>query len=497
MGRGLLILHIDGVGHRFLTRAIAAGRMPHVARLIANEGYEPLEYRCGIPSTTPFCQAGILYGDNHEIPSYRWWDKQAGLLVAFGMGSSFKKVAHRYFQDHEPLTAGGAVIGACYPAGASDTFALAYREPAAGASHMRVLAPFFASPLRVAAWLRHGLWAVAATTASTLRARLSGHPAQRAYVLSDMLEEIFLHHVARYAVHKAMDRGLPVIYAGFYAYDETSHGFGPEDRYSKQMLGHVDRTIGELANSRSGHPGPIADYELVVLSDHGQDETIPFDRADGRTLGEFVAEFLPNFEVKEYKGKTYSPKGDPLDGHVALAYSGGLAHLYFTDISGRLNAGELDRRFPGLLEKVAGVDRVAFVLVEDGSQGTLVSAQGRQPLTGPGAAALLSRYDPETDLLVQQLARLNSYQRSGDMIIFGQVNDGLQINFEHQVGGHGAIGGDQVRPFLLVKREWAIDTTAVKGASDLYPILRDLRDRLRAGPVAPAGLDLVSGSRKT
>jgi hypothetical protein len=34
--------------------------MPFLRRLIDEEGYEALPYRCGLPSTTPFCQAGIL-----------------------------------------------------------------------------------------------------------------------------------------------------------------------------------------------------------------------------------------------------------------------------------------------------------------------------------------------------------------------------------------------------------------------------------------------------
>jgi hypothetical protein len=265
MGKGLVMLHIDGVGHAFLLRALEQGRMPAVARLIEEEAYEPLEYRCGIPSTTPFCQAGILYGDNREIPSYRWWDKEAGLLVAFGHGSSFKKVAHRYFQGIRPLTQDGAVIGSCYPAGARETFGLAYRERnhSDSRSTLAVVAPFFASPLRVAAWLRHGAWAIGATTVAAITDRMAGRPPAPAYLVSDMLEEIFLHHVARYAVISAMERGFPTVYAGFYAYDETSHAFGPKDGYSFQMLRHVDETIGAIAAHRSGGRGTPAAYELV------------------------------------------------------------------------------------------------------------------------------------------------------------------------------------------------------------------------------------------
>src|ERR1700692_4950964 len=98
MGKGLVILHIDGLSAHTLERALAAGRMPHTPSLIESEGYEVHRYRCGIPSTTPFAQAGILYGDNSEIPSFRWWDRERRLLVQFGAGSTFKKVADKYFQ---------------------------------------------------------------------------------------------------------------------------------------------------------------------------------------------------------------------------------------------------------------------------------------------------------------------------------------------------------------------------------------------------------------
>ena len=485
MGKGLVILHVDGAGHRFLARALEQGRMPAVARLIEEEGYELHPYRCGIPSTTPFCQAGILYGDNSEIPSFRWWDKEAGVLVAFGHGSSFKRVAHRYFRGHQPLTEGGAVIGCCYPAGATETFGLAYRErdpsgPGQALSGLKLVATFFASPFRLADWLRHGIWAIGRTSLAWLQARLRGHPAAPAYVISDMLEEIFLHHVARYAVKEAMDRDVPTIYAGFYAYDETAHGFGPEDPYCYEMLKHIDETIGAVAGHRRGRKGSPSEYELVVLSDHGQDESIPFKNGDGRTLGQFVSGLLPAFEVAEHKGGTYQPRGDALDGHVALTYSGGLAHLYFTDIKGRLDFTELAERFPHLVEAIAAEERVAFVMVRDGRHGLLQGGRERMRLDGRDAADFLARYD-DGKLLARQLEKLNSFERSGDIVVFAEYQQGRQFNFEHQVGGHGSVGGAQVKPFLLAKREWGLDLSGVLDSADLHPILRDLRDRIARG----------------
>ena len=93
MGRRLVILHIDGLGADSLEEALRKGDMPFTQHLIDGEGYSIRRYRCGVPSTTPFVQAGILYGDNSEIPSFRWWDRERRVLVQFGARSTFKQVA--------------------------------------------------------------------------------------------------------------------------------------------------------------------------------------------------------------------------------------------------------------------------------------------------------------------------------------------------------------------------------------------------------------------
>jgi len=64
-------------------------------------------------------------------------------------------------------------------------------------------------------------------------------------------------------------------------------------------------------------------------------------------------------------------------------------------------------------------------------------------------------------------------------VVFGRFADGRQVNFENQAGGHGSIGGEQLRPFVLAKKEWGFDTSGIKGAHELHAILRRLRDHLR------------------
>ncbi|GAC1691770.1 MAG: hypothetical protein PVS2B1_14750 [Candidatus Dormibacteraceae bacterium] len=475
MGRGLVVLHIDGLGADSLEEGLRDGDMPFTQHLINVEGYTIHRYRCGVPSTTPFAQAGILYGDNSEIPSFRWWDRERQVVVQFGTGSTFKKVADKYFHGCRPLTQDGACIAACYPAGAKEDFGIAYQERTYRDRHStsawKIVLGYFANPLHLGDWV----WQVVATLSRIateyLFARIRGkHPAHP-YVVSDALEEIVVHHLTRYAVVQAMHDDYSPIYAAFYAFDETGHAFGPDDEASLRILKHVDHTIKQIANARGDH------YELVVLSDHGQIDTLPFNHDHGPTFGETVATRLPGYRVEETKGKTFGPDEKEARGLVKVIASGGLAHIYFADENARLGYRELTSRFPDLATGISSMEKVALVMARDGERDVFL--KGGSELDPGSIQTLLGQYD-DPGILREQLSRLNSFRNSGDLVVFGAFVDGKQMNFENQAGGHGSIGGEQLHPFVLAKREWGIDTSTVRGADALHSILCGLRDRFAA-----------------
>jgi len=479
--KALAIIHVDGLSHARLRAAVDQGNMPFVAQLIASEGYEVLPYRCGVPSTTPFAQAGILFGDNAEIPSYRWWDKEADLLVAFGSGSTFGRVADRYFTGRAPLTAGGACIAALYRAGATDRFGPAYEErhrPNQRDAGGRAIAGFLLNPVSLYFWIRHGGMAIFQIGSEYLNARFAGRRAANAYVIADIYHEVLVHHLTRFALLQAMDEGLPTIYSCFYTYDEAAHAFGPTDPNTLRVLRHIDSTIRLAAERRRANRAG-RDYELVVLSDHGQVETTPFHDLHARSFGRLIADLVPNFTVTEHRGRVFKPDVQHSAGRVEITYSGGLAHIYFADLPGRLDDQALEEKFPGLVSKVANLDGIGMVMLKDGFGGILVTVDGRFPLTpplDPPTRKLLERFD-SPDVLAQQLRRLNGFERSGDLVVFGAYDGNMQVNFEHQVGGHGSVGGEQLHPFVLAKRDWGFDTTSVTNASELHPMLVALRDR--------------------
>jgi hypothetical protein len=469
-------MHIDGLGADSLEEALREGDMPFTQHLINDEDYAVHRYRCGVPSTTPFVQAGILYGDNSEIPSFRWWDREQRILVQFGPRSSFKRVADKYFHGCRPLTQDGACIAACYPAGAKDDFGIAYQDRSyskdeRSRSAWNVLLPYLANPLHIGDWAWQAAMTLVRMAREYTEARTKGkHPA-RAYVISNALEEIFVHHLTRYAVVKAMREGYSPIYSAFYAFDETGHAFGPDDPTSLQILKHVDHSISKIAQARGDR------YELVVLSDHGQIETVPFNADGAPSVGEVIAGLLPGFRVQEMKGKAYGPPEAEARGQVNVTCSGGLAHIYFADRDRRQGYGELTASHPDLAGALSSLEKIALVMARDGKRDVFLN--GGSVLEGGDLKALLARYDDE-DILHEQLSRLNSFENSGDLILFGAFVEGKQVNFENQDGGHGSIGGEQLHPFLLAKREWVIDTSRVHGAHEMHPILCALRDRLAA-----------------
>ena len=476
MSGGLAVMHVDGLSAEELQRAVEEGRMPAVQRLLREEDYEILPYHCGIPSTTPFAQAGILYGDNSEIPGFRWWDRKAGTVIGFGAKGTFKQVAHRYFRGLRPLCEGGACIAACYPGGAAETFGLTYRDSTYGSRDQSagdVLRPWLANPLHLVDMLVHGAQAVRRTITADVEARIAGGRPARAYVISEMLEEVFLHHLTRYAARRAMDAGYPSIYAAFYAYDETGHAFGPDDPYTRSMLKHVDHSVAALADrrrlNRSGR-----EYELVVLSDHGQIETTPLTDLAGAPLGELIAGWLPGCRVEDKSGG-WGPKEDPKT-NVLLAHSGGLSHVYFTAFPDRLGFREVAARFPHLPRLLAQLRGVGMVLGREGDRNILLTQEGEVSFNGEAGAATaeLGRFG-QPELLARQLDRLNAFQNSGDLLLIGSWDGHRQANFEEQAGGHGSVGGTQTSPFLMVPKRWQVDTSHIEGAHQVHPLLMSIR----------------------
>src|SRR6185369_7601572 len=79
--RGLVMLQIDALAYAELRRAIELGYCPTIEHMVREEGYTLRRWFCGLPSATPYAQAGIFYGENEGIPGFRFYDKAEARVI--------------------------------------------------------------------------------------------------------------------------------------------------------------------------------------------------------------------------------------------------------------------------------------------------------------------------------------------------------------------------------------------------------------------------------
>ena len=106
-GRGLVMMEIDGLSFHHIRAGIATGLMPTLKQMLEEDGFTLSRVDCGIPSQTSACQAGIMYGDNHDIPAFRWYDKERRKLIVSSKDAT--ELNARYATGHGLLRDGSSI----------------------------------------------------------------------------------------------------------------------------------------------------------------------------------------------------------------------------------------------------------------------------------------------------------------------------------------------------------------------------------------------------
>src|SRR5689334_24715901 len=93
--RGVVVLQMDALAYAELRRAIELGYCPTISRMVREEGYTLRRWFCGLPSATPYCQAGIFHGENDNIPAFRFYDKSLRQVITCNSPAGVQ-----YIRDH-------------------------------------------------------------------------------------------------------------------------------------------------------------------------------------------------------------------------------------------------------------------------------------------------------------------------------------------------------------------------------------------------------------
>ena len=388
---GIVFLEIDGLAMPVLRRAMRDGNAPNMARWMAEASYVLTEWEPDLSSQTGASQAGILLGSNHDIPAFRWVDKESGRIIACSGPDDCAEIERERATGIGLLTNGGSSRGNLLSGEADEVILTVSRISAEKKSNPGYRA-FFANGFNVTRSLVLFVWEIVLEISAALRAsrrdvRPRGHRSG-IYPLLRATMCVVVRDLIVYGVLTDMMRGRPAIYATFSSYDEVAHHSGLERSDTLEALRKLDQQFGRIDNARRYAPRP---YEIVVLSDHGQTQGATFKQRNGYGLDELVERSLSSGNVRHIPGgdeqasmaglavgeatgtagKEKPGKNEVGERQVVVLGSGNLGLVYLMEEQRRLTQEEIEERHPDLLSALREHPHVGWILVRSREHGAL------------------------------------------------------------------------------------------------------------------------------
>jgi uncharacterized membrane protein YvlD (DUF360 family) len=496
---GIIFLEIDGLALPVLQHAMRNGSAPHMARWLAEEGYDLTEWEPDLSSQTGASQAGILLGSNEDIPAFRWVEKETGRMMTCSAPDDCAEIERRRATGVGLLTDGGASRGNLLSGEAEAVILTVSRMEAEKESNPGYRA-FLANGFNATRTLVLFIWEVLLEWTAAIRAirrdvQPRGHRGG-IYPLLRGVMCVFVRDLVVYGVLTDMMRGRPAVYATFASYDEVAHHSGLERADTMEALRKLDQQFGRIERARRYAARP---YEIVVLSDHGQTQGATFKQRNGYGLDELVERSLSGGEVAEYAGGDEQAamvgnamseatgrsgrdgSDDDVEGSQAIVLgSGNLGLIYLMEEPRRLTMEEIDERHPELIPALRAHPHVGWLLVSSGEYGPIA-------LGNDGAHQLRSgRVEGDDPVAVfgpnaaQHLLRTDGFEHVADIMVGSFYDPDLDeaCAFEELISFHGGLGGAQTRPFILHPTELPLPAGPIIGAEQVHAVLSGWRQAL-------------------
>lgn len=537
---GVLFLEIDGLSKPVLERVIREGYMPTLQRWLETGSHKLIGWECDLSSQTSSSQAGILHGNNDNIPAFRWWDRTRKRIVSSSDPQEVARLERAHSDGNGLLAADGASRGNLFSGDAPTVTVTASTITDLSRFRPADFYSYFVNPYSFTRTLLLTFWDISLEIRQFRRARRQG-----AYPISDKKKRggtypllrafttIVMRELNIYTLIGDMFAGVPVAYATFVGYDEVAHYSGVESEDAFDVLYKLDQQFARLENATKQAPRP---YRLVLLSDHGQSGGATFKQRYDMTLEEVVQKLASNryrvrgdVDVHEdwqhvnvflteaihhdnksvgrlmgrvlrnhtHEGQVaLGPEGEKQrqkeavsgiakekGSQIVVLTSGNLGLVYASDTNEQVNIEEIEAAYPGLLNGLAQHDGIGFVMAHSEAHGPVVlGVSGRHYLTDERVEGS----DPLAGFgthAVEHLRRTASFPDAPDILVnsfYDPVSNEVAA-FEEQIGCHGGLGGWQAEPFLLYPAGWETDLDEIIGAEAVYQILKGWLNHLATG----------------
>jgi len=523
------MLQIDALAYSDLRRALELGLCPTISRLL-REGFALRRWFCGLPSATPYCQAGMFHGENGGIPAFRFYDKTARKVITCNAPHGVQYIRDRI---HSPgaLAGGSSYVNLLDGDAQTVAFTVATRDKMSvyrrlGGTRMALL--MVLHPIRMARMVLQGAFEWLLEEWERARGELAGRVthSEGIFPFIRILSNVVVRELQTMAILLDVYLGVPIIYSTFMQYDELAHHFGPS---SKQALVDLRRTDARIAEIwRMAQLAGGRGYDLVILSDHGMTPALSYRVKYGESLGATVQQILDETRVKgaqpprslaSYAVDTeYSDIGPGVveavaqltpvsfgarsairrfrdwlrsryglreiifpekyrvdrTNDVVVTYSSCLALVYFAATEQRLALEQImaDARWARLYERLVAHPGIGLVATVSGDGVNLAGKHGRASLRD-GQVEVISGENPleifgTEPYVLRAVESLVKQPNAGDCVLFGAFDGYDIISFDDQVGAHGSAGGDQVYPFIISPERLGLGGESLEDARDIH-----------------------------
>ncbi len=519
------MLQIDALAYADLRRAIERGYCPTIQRLLETQDFVLRRWFCGLPSATPYCQAGIFHGENDGIPAFRFYDKGARRLITCNAPDGVQYIRDR-ISTPGALAGGSSYVNLLDGDAQTVAFTVATRQKMSvyqrlGGTRMALLIALH--PIRIVRMLAQSIVEWLREEWERTRGELLGRMthSEGIFPLIRIISNVIVRELQTMAILLDVYLGVPIIYSTFMQYDELAHHFGPSSRPALADLRRTDSRISEIWRMARVVGG--RGYDLVILSDHGMTRSESYRVKFGESLGTTVQRLLSDEAlISQSERSEYSDVGAEIVeavaqatpprmarfrralrrlrdwirsryglreiilpekyrvdiGHdVVVTYSSCLALLYWAADSAQLSLDAIlsDARRRGLYDALVAHPGIGLVLTRTAGGVHAESDKGKAAIHD-GTVTVLSGLNPvepygTESYQLRAIESLVGQPNCGDCVLFGAFNGYEIMSFDDQIGAHGSAGGDQVYPFLITPAGLVAAGEKIEDARDIHRVV--------------------------
>ncbi|MBU0461027.1 MAG: alkaline phosphatase family protein, partial [Nanoarchaeota archaeon] len=279
-----IAVQIDALPYDVLMSVLNTPSCRFIRSVITDKHYFISKYNCGLPSDTPTVLAGMFYHASDEAVGFRSLDKKNKRFLSFANPMVAYEMELRLKKRNKGVLREGSCYLTTYTGDAKSTFLTMStltslpslkRIKESNVALMMMLNTFVLikiAYLSVTEFLLEfydSFWSfmhrVFVVKEKKARFRII-------YPFRRFLYQGIVMEMQRIGALIDMKRGVPRIYLNFHAYDDMIHRRGMKSRAALRVLKQIDDTIKRIYKKKPD------DYDFYILSDHGAENSVPFDK---------------------------------------------------------------------------------------------------------------------------------------------------------------------------------------------------------------------------